>query len=119
MGYAADVMISIPIAIIIYMLVEKLTIISIENEQFNQKIQKNQIILFIIGLALIGLAYSVFSENSKLNNRSLQYSMYLSGGFLLFNSMILNWDVMDENTKVIILVIMFSGSVVFSYRTAD
>src|SRR5271170_6016759 len=109
MGYAINVALSIPMAIIIYMLTEKLIISLTSENKFNERVQKSFVFGFIIGLAFIALGMTIFAENSNMDNQSLQLAMYGAGGFLVLNSVFFRWDVLDESTKIVILGISIVG----------
>lgn len=116
MGYAINVAISIPMAIIIYMLTEK-TIISLTSDsKFSDRVQNSFVMGFIIGLVFIALGMTVFSEGSNMDNQSLQLALYESGLFLVLNSVLFSWDDLDEGTKIIILTISITGLIIYSYN---
>lgn len=116
MGYATNVALSIPMAAIIYMLTEKMITNFTSDNKFNDRVQKNFVMGFIIGMAFIALGLTIFARSSNMNNQSLQFALYLAGGFLVMNSVFFNWDDLDEGTKIIILGIGMSGLVIYTYR---
>lgn len=115
MGYTTNVALSIPMAIIIYMLTEKLIISTVSEKQFDEKVQSNFIIGFITGLVFIALAMTAFADRGAFDNQSLQLSLYGAGGFMVLNSVFFSWDVLDEKTKMMILAISVTGMVLWSY----
>jgi len=122
MGYAFDVMTSIPIAFILYILSEKIVHTNTKDDKYDISIQKNHIIMFIIGLVFLLLANTIFDEKKKIKslyNRPLQYAMYISGILLLINSMIINWDILNENTKILILMLTLGGCIVLSFKWSE
>jgi hypothetical protein len=116
MGYAFNVAISIPMAIIIYLLTEKLIISLTVESKFNDRVQKSFVLGFIIGLVFIVLGMTMFSTESNMDNQSLQLAMYGAGGFMVLNSVFFNWDDLDEGTKIIILGISITGMILYSYN---
>src|SRR5277367_826254 len=116
MGYALNVALSIPMAVIIYMLTEKLIISLTAENKFNERVQRSFIIGFIVGLVFIALGMTLFDEDSNMDNQSIQLAMYGAGGFLVLNSVFFSWDVLDEGTKIIILGISVSGFIIYSYQ---
>lgn len=116
MGYAINVAVSIPMAVIFYMLTEKLIINVTSENKFNDRVQKSFVIGFVAGLCLIALGLTVFNEGSNLDNQSIQLAMYGAGGFLVMNSVIFSWDELDEGTKMIILGISITGLIIYSYN---
>lgn len=116
MGYAINVAISVPMAVIIYMLTDKLIISLTCESKYNERVQKSFVMGFIIGLMYIALGLTIFNEGSNMDNQSLQLAMYGAGGFLVLNSVFFNWDDLDEGTKIVILTISISGLVIYSYK---
>ena len=116
MGYAFNVAISIPMAIIIYLLTEKLIISLTAESKFNDRVQKSFVFGFIIGLVFIALGMTMFGTESNMDNQSLQLAMYGAGGFMVLNSVFFSWDDLDEGTKIIILGISITGMILYSYN---
>lgn len=116
MGYSTDVIISIPTAIIIYLLVEKLIISMTSENKFSERVQKSFVMGFVIGLGMIALGMTLFAPSSNMNNQPLRYAMYLSGGFLVLNSVFFNWDDLDEGTKIVILAVSMLGIIIYTYH---
>ena len=116
MGYAINVAMSVPMAIIIYMLTEKMIINLTSENKFHERVQKSFVMGFIIGLVFIALGLTVFNEHSNMDNQSLQLAMYGAGTFLVLNSVFFSWDDLDEGTKIIILGISIGGLVIYSYN---
>ena len=115
MGYLLNVSLSVPMGVIVYLLTEKLILGAIAERNFEEKVQSNFIIGFIVGLAYVALAMSAFAEKGIFDNQSMQLAMYGAGIFLVLNSVFFSWDVLDENTKILILTIAISGLVLWSY----
>ena len=112
MGYASNVCLSIPTAIIMYLLINKLILQFILNNNYNNTQQKSFVLEFIFGLLFIIIAITVFTHIPP----AIKYTFYLTGGFMIINSGIFNWDTLDEYTKIIFLTILFSGCVIYSYK---
>lgn len=116
MGYATNVLLSMPMGVIIYVLTEKLIINLTSENKYNERVQKSFVIGFIMGLVFIAIGLILFGENSNMDNQSLQLAMYGAGGFLVLNSVFFSWDDLDEGTKIIILSIAMVGMVIYSYQ---
>lgn len=115
MGFVKNMAISIPMAIIIYMLTEKIIINITSNNIYNDRIQKSFILSFIVGLTYIIIGLTVFSEKSNLDNQALQFAMYMSGLFLIINAVVFNWNNLSDNTKIIILALTTIAFIMYSY----
>lgn len=116
MGYAINVGLSIPMAIIIYMLTEKLIINLTCNDKYDVRVQKSFVIGFILGLTYITLGLTVFNHGSNMENYSLKMALFLSGGFMVINSVIFNWTDLDDIAKVIILCVSITGLITYTYK---
>ncbi len=97
-----------------------LIICQISNNLFceNKNIYNSQnSILFLYFGGLIGLflGSNIFSNNKKLNNSAIKIGLYFGSSFLIFNSMIINWDNMNSQTKLLLLGINFGLIIWFSY----
>lgn len=117
MGYAINVAISVPLAIMLYMLTEKFIVSLSYDNKFNDRVQKNFITGFIIGLSFIALGMTIFAQNSNMDNQTLQLAMYMAGVFLVLNSVLFSWDDLDEGTKILILGISAAGLIIYSYKS--
>lgn len=115
MTYSINIALSIPMAIIIYMLTEKMIITTVSDKEFGEKTQSNFIIGFVTGLAYIALAMTLFSDKGVFDNQVLQMSLYGAGTFFVLNSLFFSWDVLDEQTKMMLLAISVTGLVLWSY----
>jgi len=115
--YALNVAISVPLSIMIYMLTEKTIMFVTAENKFNEKIQKSFVYAFIIGLLYIAISMTIFSEHSNIYNQSLQYALRGAGFFLVLNSIIINWDDLDEGTKMVLLGMSIMGLVIYTNKT--
>lgn len=119
MGYATNVVVSIPLAVIIYMLTEKMILSFTSENKFNDKVQKYFVLGFVVGMALIALGMTLFAPHSNMDNQALQFAMYLAGGFLVLNSVVFSWDDLDEYTKILILAVSMVGLIIYTYRNKE
>jgi uncharacterized membrane protein YgaE (UPF0421/DUF939 family) len=115
MGYTTNVALAIPMAIIIYMLTEKTILATVADKKFADKVQSNFVIGFVTGLTYIALAMTAFAQQGVFDNQALQLAMYGAGGFMVLNSVFFSWDILDEQTKIVILGISIAGLVVWSF----
>lgn len=117
MGYATNVALAVPMALIMYMLTEKSIVSFTSESKFEERVQKSFVLGFVIGLAYIVLGLTLFSEfsDSHISNQSIKFALYASGVFLVLNSVFFNWDYLDEHTKIVILTISVVGLIMYSY----
>ena len=116
MGYAINVGLSVPIGVIIYMLTEKLIINLTCDDKYNVRVQKSFVIGFILGLTYITFGLTFFNQGSNMDNYSVRLALFLSGGFMVINSVIFNWHDLDDIAKIIIMCVSISGLVTYTYR---
>jgi uncharacterized membrane protein len=115
MSESYNFLLSIPIAGIIYYLVDKVSSNFVSDYEYNEKIQKQFIITFIFGIILIFMSYMLFTQNKILHNNSIRYATLFSGIFLSFVSIIFNWNRLSENTKIILMSTAFIILVIYTY----
>jgi len=115
MGYGIDTFLSIPLAIILYTLIEKIIINMTSENNYGERVQKSFIISFIVGFLFILLAMTVFGKESNLYNHTINLSFYITGVFMILNCVLFSWSDLDEGTKIIILGITMMGIIMYAY----
>ena len=110
MGLASNISMSIPTSIILYLLINKLIFQFISQCRYDNIQQKGFILEFICGLALLVIAISTMA------NPVIKYSLFFTSGFMIINSGILNWNCLDELSKILFLFILFALCVSYSYK---
>ena len=102
------------IGIIYYLIVCQISNnIFLENQipiKLHESLQKSIIFIYFGGL----LGYYLGSNSIKDNN-TLKVGLYFGSAILIFNSMIINWDKMDSQTKLLLLGINFGLLIWYSY----
>ena len=115
MGIVGDIFLSIPIGILYYFFINKLTNVTTGNLPYAERFQKSLIFTFVLGLLGLILAFTLFKNNDFFKNRSLRFGLVLGSSLLMFYSIISNWGKMDESTKIIIFSILLGLLIWFSY----
>lgn len=112
-----SVIIAIPLSLLVYYFTEIVINNAVEEFDYDGRIQNSFIVGFIVGLFYIALAMLTFSEKGKINNRPLEYTMYITGVLLLFNSTFANWSYLSDSTKLfllgIIIAIISAGTFIY------
>lgn len=106
---------SIPIAIIYNLMINKLSNMITNNYAQKNKIQKDLIISIICGILGIAIGYYVFG-NEKIENKIVKYGLMLGGTILLVYSSIYNWNTLEDITKLIFLLGILVFIIFFSYN---
>jgi hypothetical protein len=71
-------------------------------------------ILFLYFGGLIGL-FLGYNMNNKTSNSGLRIGLYFGSSLLVFNSMLINWEYMSNETKLLLLGINFGLIIWYSY----
>ncbi len=71
-------------------------------------------ILFLYFGGLIGL-FLGYNMNNKTANSGLRIGLYFGSSLLIFNSMLINWEYMSNETKLLLLGINFGLIIWYSY----
>lgn len=112
-----SVLIAVPLSLLVYYFTEILVNNAVEEYDYNGRIQNSFIVGFIVGLFYITLGLMTFSESGRMNNRPLQYTVYITGVLLLFNSTFVNWSFLSDSTKLFLLgiIIALTSACTFIY----
>jgi hypothetical protein len=107
------------IGIIYYLIICQISNnIFLENQipiKLSESQQKS--IMFIYFGGLIG--YYIGSKGMKKENTSLKIGLYFGAALLVFNAIIVNWDKMDSQTKLLLLGINFGLLIWNTFNVKD
>jgi len=97
------------IGIIYYLIICQISHnIYFENKEYNAQ---QKYILFVYFGGLVGL----FLGSNKLDNSALRVGLYFGSVMLVFNAMIINWQNMNAQTKLLLLGINLGLVIWYSY----
>lgn len=111
MGYANDIFLSVPLSILFYVLVGKIT-----GSVFQIEPKKRIIIEIIIGLLLIVMGKMYYSKNMSMENETVKTALYGAGGLVIVGNMLIKWDKLDEIAKIITLGAVVCMIITYSYK---
>ena len=112
MGIFIDVVLAVPIGILYNTLIHTICDTFNSDLSYNEKMQKNLIIIFVG--SIIGGLIAYYNEK----NRALKYGLYL-GSILLFSHAVLyNWAHMHNDTKIIVMAMCFILLIWFTYNNS-
>lgn len=106
---------SIPIGIMYNLSISKLGQIITKNSAYKDKIQNNLIVEIIGGIVALVLAFWVFG-NKRFENNIVKYGLIFGGVILLFYTMIVNWDAIEDGTKLFTLIGAMIFMIIYSYK---
>jgi len=104
-----DIVVAFPIGIVYNILLFKITDIMYKECPYQEKLHKTAVTLFIFGLLGLIIAYKM------IENRSIQLGLFGGSLLVIFYAVIQNWDSLDDITKLIIFIILFSGIIAWAY----
>jgi len=110
-----DILFAIPIAVSFCVLVFKTVDILYKEEQCREKYQKTVTTLFVIGMIGIIISQAIFNKQNGLNNRAIRIGLLCGSSLIIFYSVIHNWEILDDITKLIIFGILFSVVIGWTY----
>jgi uncharacterized membrane protein YeaQ/YmgE (transglycosylase-associated protein family) len=88
-------------------LIFKIVDILYKEEQCREKYQKTATTLFVLGIIGIIISQAIFNKQNSLNNQSIRFGLLGGSIVIIFYSVIKNWDLLDDITKLIIFSILF------------
>jgi hypothetical protein len=110
-----DVSIAIPIGILYNLMILKFGDIVNENITYKLKIQRNLLLGFIGATFAFLLANFIFGDNKQYKNRAIQYGLWLGSCILLIHVVLYNWNILENDSKLIIIIITFIVLLLYSY----
>lgn len=115
MGVITNLLLSVPIGIIYNMIVHEFA--DILNNKFSYKDRVQRTLLTISGGGLIGLIIAMFLLSDSSNNTAIKYGLYIGSALLLFHAIIHNWQIMQNDTRIIIMICAFFILVWYSHSS--
>lgn len=115
MGYTSDIILALPIGIIYNFFITKMSDLMTKDEDYEIKIHKYFIICLSGAIFGIISAIFIFSEQNILENRCVKYGMTIGSVLLLINTLIFNWDLLSEDTKLLTIGILLICIIIVSY----
>ncbi len=115
MGVITDLLLAVPIGIIYNMIVHESSVIF--NDKFNYKDKVQRTLLMVFGGGLIGMIVAMFCLSNSIQNTAIKYGLYLGSALLLFHSVIYNWQIMQNDTRIIVMVLTLCVLIWYSYMS--
>jgi cation transport ATPase len=109
-----NVLLSIPIAALFVLFISKLIEILTNDLKAEEKIKKNLLIAFIIGIIGILVGWFIFYR-SKVKNIAVMLGLFLGSIYLMVNSLLLNWNKLNNDTKLFMIGSVLVALIIISY----
>lgn len=119
MGIFTDIALAVPIGIIYNMIIHETGAIFNNKFNYKDKVQRNLLLIFGGGLFGLLTASFILGEKSKYKNNALRYGLYLGSFLLLSHSVMYNWKIMQNDTKIIVMILTFLALIWYTYSSID
>jgi cbb3-type cytochrome oxidase subunit 3 len=116
MSLAWDIILGGVIGTVYSVFIYKLGDILSTNCNTGDRTQSTLIIMIVMGIIAMGLAVTIFNNHKKAKNRAMRYGLVTGGLLLLFYALVINWDILGDNIKVIIMGIILVASIWYVYK---
>ena len=113
MGVITDLLLAIPIGIIYNMIIHESA--DILNNKFDYKDRVQKSLLIISGGGLIALTIAFFFLSNSFENTAIRYGLFFGSFLLLFHSIVYNWQTMQNDTRIIIMILTLCILIWYSY----
>lgn len=115
MGVIIDLLLAVPIGVIYNMIVHESA--DVFNDKFAYKDKVQRRLLTVFGGGLIGMIIAVFCLSNSVQNTAIKYGLYVGSLLLLFHSVIYNWQIMQNDTRIIVMVLTLCTLIWYSYSS--
>lgn len=115
MGIMVDLLLAVPIGIIYNMIVHESA--NVFNDKFTYKNRVQRNLLMIFGGGLIGLVIAMFCLSNSTSSVALRYGLYFGSILLLAHSVMYNWEIMQNDTRIIVMILILGVLIWYSYSS--
>ena len=114
-----DIIIGVLIGILYNLIVLKFGEITNADVPYKLQMQRNLLLAFGSAALAFFLAQFVFNEKNMFGNRAIRYGLWIGMIILLVHVLLYNWHVLENDTKLIIMMISFVVLLLYSYLYYD
>lgn len=104
----------IVIAICYNLFIHHVTNVMYKDLPFDEKFDKSVIFLFVAGI--FAIVVSKLIQKDSFSESVLCMGFFVGGILLILTSMWVNWDHMNDDMRIIISIIIFSGILWYAYK---
>lgn len=113
MGVITDLFLSIPIGVIYNMIIHETA--TLFNDKFSYKDKVQRSLLMVFGGGLIGFIIAMFILSGDIQNTALKYGLILGSILLISHSIFYNWHLMQNDTRIIVMILALFALIWYSY----
>jgi hypothetical protein len=110
-GTIKDFAVGIPIGIMYNIFFNKVTESMLKDYPYNERFEKTIIYLLVISVITFIVAQKIFYENNGI----MYVSLVCGSLLLLFNSIVVNWEKISDDAKLLIFGIILGASLWFAF----
>lgn len=112
-----DILIAIPIGIMYNLIILKFG--DVFNSQLSYKIktQRNLLLAFSGAIFAFLINQYMFCDECEYKNKSIKYGLYLGSIILLIYVVLYNWNILENDSKLIIMFVTFISLMMYSYNS--
>ena len=107
-----NLLLAIPIGVIYNMIVHELSNVLNDKSSYKNKVQKSLLLLF--GGGLFGFVVAMFMLSGEKNS-PVRYGLLLGSALLFIHSVMYNWKIMQNDTRIIIMTLTLFTLIWYSY----
>lgn len=115
MGVITDLLLAVPIGVIYNMIIHELA--TVFNDKFNYKDKVQRSLLMVFGGGLVGLIVAMFCLSNSVQSTAIKYGLYLGSILLMCHSIIYNWQAMQNDTRIIVMILTLCVLIWYSYSS--
>ena len=113
--FQLDIIFAIPLGLLFYMFIEKLTEVIIGCLDCDDKTNKIILLLFVSGIVGIVLAKTLFTFNKALKNKIISNSLMVGGFILVLYPTLTNWSKLSNEVKLLVIGLVLFSLMIYSY----
>lgn len=110
---------ALPFSVIFALIFIKLSHQLYKEDNARDRLRNSLYFTFFAGLVGIAFAQTIFKNNPKLKNDLISSGLTLGGLYLIYHTVIANWSKLENDSKILILGIMFGVIVWAIYFKSD
>lgn len=119
MAIIKDLLFGIPIGILYNLFFDKYITMSYNELAYNERIQKTYTTMFIGSVIGFIIGNTLFYLHKRFKNSIVRMGLNIGSAILLFQSVIGNWDKIQDDTKLIFFGLILGLAIWYSYSKKD
>jgi hypothetical protein len=114
-----NIILGIIIGFLYYLLIFKISDSIYADENPTDRIQKSVLTIYVVSILSIYASNTILSKSNEFKNNMLKYGIIIGSLSLLYNSLILNWDNLNDSNKIVLLGLNFGLVIWYIYSKKE